>query len=93
MMPQLNIREAAYDRYRDAVVIPAGRHHVAIAHNALESWFSRSLTPDEAVEAASQEKALLARVANTIAPHDNMITITTGILNSRSWDLLPGEEE
>jgi len=91
--PVLDTRSAVYDKYRGAVLIPAGRAQVAIVHEALESWMNRSLTPDEAVEAAIDEKALLARVANTLAEQDDIITITSGILNGRSWEISPGEEE
>ena len=91
--PVLDTRSASYDKYRGAVMIPAGRAHVAVVHEALESWVNRSLTPDEAVEAAIEEKAVLARVANTLAEQDNIITITSGILNSRSWEIAQGDEE
>lgn len=91
-LPQLDIREAHYDKFRGAVVVPAGANQVAVSREALESWMNRALTDEEAVEAAVSEKALLARVANTVAAHDNVITITTGILNSRSWDLAPADE-
>ena len=92
MMAQLDMREARYDKFRGAVVVPAGANQVAISHEALESWVNRSLSSDEAVEAAALEKALLARVANSITAHDNAITITAGILNSRSWELAPPDE-
>lgn len=93
-LPNLDMREAVWDKFRGAVVIPAGGDdHVVVAREALESWANRSLTPDEAVETAADEKALLARIANTLSAHDNVITITTGIINSRSWELAPGEEE
>jgi len=83
--PKLDVRHASWDKYRGAVVIPAGANQVAISIEALESWFNRSLTPEEAIEAAVDEKALLAAVANATPVHDNVITITTGILNGRSW--------
>ena len=93
MLPTLDTRAATYDRFRGAVMVPAGGSHVAVVHEALESYVNRRLTPEEAVEAVIEEKAILTRVANSVAAHDNIITITSGILNSRSWDLLPGEEE
>ncbi len=91
-IPQLDTRNAEWDKFRDAVVIPAGRDQVVISLDALESWANRSLEPNEAVEVAIDEKALLAAVANTLAPHDNVITITTGILNSRSWAVEPYDD-
>ena len=94
-MPALNVRAAQYDRYREAVVIPAGRFEIAVVHGALEHWVNRRLSPDEAVEAAVDEKALITRVANCLSPHDDVITITASILNSRSWALqdYAGEDE
>ena len=92
-LAQLDMRDARYDRMREAVVVSAGADEIAITHSALENWYNRRLTPEEALEVAEDEGALLARVANTISAHDNIITITSGILNSRSWDLAPGDEE
>ena len=83
--PQLDTRHAEWDKFRGAVVMPSGQNQVAITIEALESWMNRSLTPEEAVEAAVDEKAMFAAVANATPAHDNVIMITTGILNSRSW--------
>lgn len=83
--PALDVRHAAWDKFRGAVVIPSGVNQVAVSIEALESWANRRLTPDEAVETAVDEKALLAAVANATPAHDNVITITAGILNGRSW--------
>ena len=83
--PTLDIRHASWDRYRGAVVIPAGADQVAVSIEALESWMNKSLSPEEAVAVAVDEKALLTAVANATPAHDNVITITAGILNSRSW--------
>jgi len=92
-LPTLDPRSARYDKFRGGVLMAAGSAQVVISHDALENWVNRRLTNDEAVEAAVEEKALLARVANTLAEHDNIITITNGVLNSRSWDIAPGDEE
>ncbi|MFD0917945.1 hypothetical protein ACFQ14_16185 [Pseudahrensia aquimaris] len=92
-MPILDVRAAHYDRFREAVIIPAGRVEIAIVHSALEDWVNRRLTPDEAVVAAIDEKALIARVANSISAHDDVITITASILNSRSWVLKENDGE
>lgn len=83
--PHLDVRHASWDKFRGAVLIPAGGNQIAISIEALESWANRSLTPDEAIETAVGEKAMLAAVANATPVHDNVITITAGILNSRSW--------
>ncbi len=90
--PQLDVRHASWDRFRGAVVIPAGKNQVAVAVEALESWMNRKLSPDEAVEAAVDEKALLSAVANATPAHDNIITITSGILNGRSWSIEPYDD-
>ena len=90
--PNLDVRHAAWDKFRDAVIIPAGQNQIAISIEALESCVNRRLTPEEAVEAAVDEKALLAAIANATPAHDNVITITTGIMNSRSWAAEPYEE-
>ena len=83
--PSLDVRHASWDKYRGAVVIPSGVNQIAVSIEALESWANKRLTPEEAVETAVDEKALLAAVANATPAHDNVITITAGILNSRSW--------
>ena len=83
--PILDIRHAAWDKFRGAVMIPAGANQVAVTIEALESWANCKLTPDEAVEVAVGEKALLRAVANATPAHDNVIMITSGILNGRSW--------
>lgn len=83
--PSLEVRHASWDKFRGAVVIPAGPNQIAISIEALESWENRKLSPLEAVELAVHEKALFAAVANATPAHDNVITITSGILNSRSW--------
>ena len=91
-LPQLDISNAVWDKFREAVVIPAGCDQVVVSLDALESWANRDLTHDEAVDLAVDEKALLATVANTLASHDNVITITRGILNSRSWTVEPYDD-
>lgn len=90
--PQLDTRLAAWDKFRGAVVIPSGANQVAISIEALEGWMNRKLSPDEAVEAAVDEKAMLRAVANATPAHDNVITITSGILNSRSWSAEPYDD-
>ena len=92
ILPQLDVRNAEWDKFRDAVVIPANGNQVVIALDALESWANRSLAPDEAIETAVEDKALFAAVANSLAAQDNVITITRGILNSRSWAAQPYED-
>lgn len=91
--PPLDIRHAEWDRMREAVVIPSGQNQVAIALSALEGWVNRSLTPEEAVETAVEEAALFRAVANAIPAQDNVITITNGLLNSRSWSVEPHSEQ
>lgn len=90
--PQLDIRHVSWDRFRGAVMIPAGANQVAVSLEALESWASRKLSPEEAVETAVGEKAMLSAVANATPAHDNIITITAGILNGRSWDADPYDD-
>jgi hypothetical protein len=83
--PVLDVRHASWDKFRGAVVIPSGVNQVAVSLEALESWANKRLTPEEAIETAVDEKALFAAIANATPEHDNVITITAGILNSRSW--------
>ncbi len=85
--PVLDVRHASWDKFRGAVVIPSGVNQIAVSIEALESWANKRLTPEEAVEAAIGEKALLSAVANATPAHDNVITITAGILNGRSWSI------
>lgn len=91
-LPQLDIRNAVWDKFREAVVVPAGRDHVVITQDALESWADRKLDAEEAVEVAVDEKAVFAAVANALAAQDGVITITRGILNSRSWTAEPYDD-
>ncbi len=86
-LPPLDIRQAQWDRMRDAVVVPAGANQVVITRDALEAHVNRSLSPDEAVEAAYDEAALLRTVANALGAHDNVITITNSTLNGRDWSV------
>ena len=88
----LDSGRAEWDKFREAVVIPSGTNVVAVTLDALESWVNRTLTPQEAVEAAIDEQAVIRTVANTVPAHDNVIMITTGIMNSRSWEVEPYEE-
>ena len=90
-LPKLDVNGAVWDKYRGAVVIPSGVNQVAISIEALESWANRRLSPEEAVETAVDEGPLFRAVANATPAHDNVITITSGILNSRSWAVEPGE--
>ncbi|MEL6946781.1 MAG: hypothetical protein AAFO73_04010 [Pseudomonadota bacterium] len=92
-MAPLDVRRASWDRMREAVMIPSGRNNVAIALSALESWAGRRLTPEEAVETAVDEAALFRTVANAIPAQDEIITITSGLLNSRSWTVEPHDAE
>jgi len=90
-LPKLDVNGAIWDKYRGAVVIPSGVNQVAISIEALESWANRSLSPQEAVETAVDEGAMFRAVANATPAHDNVITITRGILNSRSWAVEQGD--
>ena len=58
---------------------------MAISIEALESRANRKLTAEEAVELAIDDKAMFAAIANSLSANDHVITITSGILNSRSW--------
>ena len=84
-MSKLDTRHAEWDKFRGAVLIPCGKNQVAITIEALQSWMNCTLSPEEAVEAAVDEQAMFAAIANATPAHDNIIMITTGILNSRSW--------
>ncbi len=84
-MPKLDMNGAVWDKFRGAVIIPSGLNQVAVSIEALESWANRKLSPDEAVDAAVGEGAMLRTIANATPAHDNVITITVGIMNSRSW--------
>jgi len=89
---KLDTRHAEWDKFRGAVVIPAGVNQVAISIEALEAWLNRALSPEEAIEAAAHEKAMLTAIANATPAHDNVITITAGIMNSRSWAVEPYDD-
>ncbi len=91
-LPPLDARGAVWDKFRGAVIMPAGINQVAVSIEALESWLNRKLSPEEAVEAAADETALLRAVANATPAHDNVITITAGIMNSRSWAVEPYDD-
>jgi len=85
--PKFDTRHAQWDKFRGAVVIPCGKNQVAITVEALQSWMNCTLSPEQAVEAAVDEQAMFAAIANATPAHDNVIMITTGILNSRSWSV------
>ena len=86
-LPPLDMREAHWDKMRDAVVIPAGRDQVVVTRDALEAHVNRSLSHVEALEAAADEMALLRHVANSVGGHDGVITITHSALNGRDWSV------
>ncbi|MEM1317196.1 MAG: hypothetical protein AAGF29_02895 [Pseudomonadota bacterium] len=92
MIPPLDIRSAGWDRFRDAVVIPAGPNQVVVSLDALEWLVNRRLTNEEAVEAAIDDQATLRAVANATPAHDNVITITRTILSARNWDVAPYDD-
>lgn len=87
-LPPLDMRDAVWDRMRDAVVAPAGRYQVVITGDALEAHVNRSLSPQDAVEAAQDEQALLRTVANALGAQDGVITITNAVLNGRDWSAI-----
>ena len=89
----LDTRNAHYDRFRNAVIVRAGRIEVAIVLDALESRVNRTLTYEEAVAVLDEQKAVFSKMANATAPSDNVITITSGLVNSRPWDLEPAADE
>ena len=90
--PALDVRHASWDKFRGAVVIPSGANQIAVSIEALESWINKRLSPEEAVETAVDEKAMLAAIANATPAHDNVITITTVIFNSRFWTIDPYDD-
>lgn len=90
--PPLDTRFATYDRYRGAVMMPCGKAQVAVTIEALEDWADRKLSAEEAVEVAVDEAAMFRAVANATPAHDDIIMITRGILNSRSWNAEPYDD-
>jgi hypothetical protein len=82
---KLDVNSATWDKFRGAVVMTCGVNQLAISIEALEDWTNRKLSPKEAIEAAIDDGAMFRSIANATPAHDNVITITTGILNSRSW--------
>ncbi|MEE9375401.1 MAG: hypothetical protein V3V04_03600 [Rhizobiaceae bacterium] len=91
-LPQLDTRHAEWDKYRGAVMIPCGKNQLAITIEALESWMNCTLNPEEAVDTVIDEKAMFSAIANATPAHDNIIMITSGILNSRSWTVEPFDD-
>lgn len=91
-LPRLDTRSVRWDPYRGAVVAPAGQTQVVISLEALESWAGRSLNEDEAIETVIDERAMFAAIANTLAETDGVITITSRVVNSRSWTTHPYSE-
>lgn len=86
-VPPLDMRDAVWDRMRGAVVAPAGRYQLVITGDALEAYVNRTLSPQDAVEVAQDEQALLRTVANTLGAQDGVITITNATLNGRDWSV------
>jgi len=91
-MSKLDVNSASWDKFRGAVVMPCGINQLAVSIEALEDWTNRKLSPEEAVEAAMDDGAMFRTIANATPAHDNVITITVGILNSRSWSVEPYDD-
>ncbi len=87
MVLRLDIDTAEYDRMRHSVVFAANRAQVIVSLEALESFFSRSLDAEEAVEGAMEAGNIIRLAANATPADDGMINITSKILNGRQWEL------
>ena len=85
----LEVRHAFFDKFRGAVVIPSGANQVAVSIEALEAWSNSKLSPEDAVDLAVDEQAMIRTIANATPAHDNVITITSNIMNGRSWSVAP----
>ena len=83
----LEFRSVRYDRHRDAVIIPARFGEVAVSHSALELYASRRLTSAEAIEIVCESPSVFGRMARHVPVHEDVITITSSIVGSQSWDL------
>jgi hypothetical protein len=90
---KVDIESAEYDRMRQSVVMVAGRGCVIVSLEALESYFSRELDADAAVEAAIEAGNIIRLAANATPADDGVTNITSKILNGRLWELNERENE
>ena len=88
----LDLSSARYDRLRDAIIVLSGSLEVAICHDALEAYASRSLTQEEGLEFLEDQRVPFSRMANSLSPDEGTITITSHTVNKRVWDVLPAAE-
>ncbi len=92
-MIKIDIESAEYDRMRQSVVMIAGRGHVIISLEALESYFNRELNAEDAVVGAIEAGSIIRLAANATPADDGVINITSKILNGRAWELNERESE
>ena len=92
-MIKVDIESAEYDRMRQSVVMVAGRGHVIISLEALESYFNRELDATDAVDAAIEAGNTIRLAANATPADDGVTNITSNILNGRLWELNERENE
>jgi len=90
---KVDIESAEYDRMRQSVVMIAGRGHVIVTLEALESYFNRELDAVDAVESAIEAGNTIRLAANATPSDDGVINITSKILNGRAWELNERESE
>jgi len=90
---KVDIESAEYDKMRQSVVMIAGRGHVIISLEALESYFNRELDAADAVEAAIEAGNTIRLAANATPSDDGVTNITSKILNGRLWELNERENE
>ena len=92
-MIKVDIESAEYDKMRQSVVMIAGRGHVIISLEALESYFNRELDATDAVDAAIEAGNIIRLAANATPADDGVTNITSKILNGRLWELNERENE
>ena len=83
----LDLSSVRYDRFRDAFIVMSGSTEVAIVHEALEAYASRSLTQDECYSFLESCKVPFSRMANSLSAIDGIITITPHTVLRGSWDV------
>ena len=79
-MQRLDLKSLRYDKLGRSVLIDGRKVVVEISHEALEAFFNRELSADEAVLKVAEEQKRLTRLAEWVPADDGKIHITTNVL-------------